>query len=191
MKTATLDPREKTQSREEHDDKKEQERRQQKEVEEKNQQQDEDKKSSEESKTIDALKILLGSSYVLLVKTHGFHWNVTGEMFQPLHALFEEQYNDLFEAVDTIAEQIRALQEFAPGTIKQFTEKSLIKDAKDIPDAKDMIKELLQDHETLSGAYRKAISIAQEEGDEVTADLFIARCTVHEKTAWMLRSFVA
>lgn len=147
--------------------------------------------SKKTSKVTDTLSVVLGSSYVLLAKTHGFHWNVTGPMFHALHTMFEEQYTDLFTAVDELAERMRALEAFAPGSFADFAAKSLIKDSKGVPTANEMIAQLCKDHQTLAKAFEEGVPVAQAADDEVTADLFIGRATIHEKTAWMLRSMMA
>lgn len=149
------------------------------------------KKDREE--VADALKAFLADTYTLYLKTQNYHWNVKGPLFQPLHQEFEKQYQDLAEASDTIAEQIRALGFAAPGSYKSFTELTRIDEANDnkvIP-AEDMIRELADDNETVVRTCAKALEVAQESGDEVSADLLIERMRIHEKTAWMLRSFVA
>ncbi len=149
------------------------------------------KKPADKGSVAEAIRVVLGSSYTLLIKTHGFHWNVTGEMFNTLHVMFEEQYTDLFAAVDEQAERIRAINEFAPGSMSELGKYSLIKDTKGVPAPKNMIAELQKDHETLAAACQKGVEVAQAAGDELTADLFIQRGTTHEKTAWMLRSLLA
>ena len=138
----------------------------------------------------DGLAHLLADSYTLYLKTHNFHWNVTGHMFQPLHTMFEEHYTELATAVDEIAERIRALGEPAPGSYRAFAELSSIADAEGVPAATDMVKELLAGHEAVAATARKVIPTAQTADDEVTVGLLIDRLTVHEKTAWMLRSLV-
>lgn len=133
---------------------------------------------------------LLADSYSLYLKTHNFHWNVTGPMFQTLHLMFEEHYTELALAVDQIAERIRALGAQAPGSYKAFAELSSVPDTTEVPDAKGMIKELVQAHETVIKTARSAFPAAEKAGDEVTADLLTQRLQVHEKTAWMLRSLL-
>jgi starvation-inducible DNA-binding protein len=136
------------------------------------------------------LSQVLAESYTLYLKTHNFHWNVTGPMFQPLHSVFEEQYSELANAVDEIAERIRALGQPAPGSFTEFQNLSSIKEASGKVKAQDMIKNLLEGHKTISKTAHIAATTAQEAGDEGTADLMIQRIQVHDKTAWMLRSFL-
>ncbi|MEL6955710.1 MAG: Dps family protein [Pseudomonadota bacterium] len=135
-----------------------------------------------------ALKVLLGETYALYVKTHGYHWNVTGPRFSSLHALFMEQYTELWNALDEIAERIRALGHFAPGSSDQMMAEATIKPDNGVPDADAMIANLARGHEAVSKAAKAGIKIAEEAGDEVSVDLFVQRATIAEKTAWMLRS---
>lgn len=137
------------------------------------------------------LSILLADSYTLYLKTHNYHWNVTGPMFQTLHTLFETQYNELALAVDEIAERIRALGEFAPGSYKEYAKLTSIKEADGIPSAEEMIKDLVKGQEAIAKTARSIVPVADHAADEVTLDLLTQRMTVHEKTAWMLRSLVA
>lgn len=136
------------------------------------------------------LSQVLAETYTLYLKTHNFHWNVTGPMFQPLHSVFEEQYSEMANAVDEIAERIRALGQRAPGSFNEFQNLSSIKDSSGKVAALEMIKELLEGHETISQTTSKAATTAQEADDEGTADLMIQRIQVHDKIAWMLRSFL-
>jgi len=146
---------------------------------------------SEARKTIaDGLSNLLADSYTLYLKTHNFHWNVTGPNFASLHVLFEAHYTELAEAVDQIAERIRTLGCQAPGSYKQFSELTCIKEEITVPKAEDMIKQLVEDHEAVAKTAHEVLKIAQESNDEVTVGMAIERMTVHEKTAWMLRSMV-
>lgn len=133
---------------------------------------------------------LLSDSYMLYVKTHNFHWNVTGPQFQTLHTMFEEQYTELAEAIDELAERIRALGEFAPGSFTEFSNLAEVKECSEVPSANEMIKNLVDSHETLIRRARTVIPIADEAHDEATADLVTARIQTHEKTAWMLRSLL-
>jgi starvation-inducible DNA-binding protein len=137
------------------------------------------------------LSVLLADSYTLYLKTHNYHWNVTGPMFQTLHTLFETQYTELAVAVDDIAERIRALGEFAPGSYKEYAKLTSIKEAEGIPSAEEMIKDLVKGQEAIAKTARSIVPVADEAADEVTLDLLTQRMTVHEKTAWMLRSLVA
>lgn len=135
-----------------------------------------------------ALKVLLGETYALYVKTHGYHWNVTGPRFNSLHALFETQYRELWEALDVIAERIRALGHFAPGSTDEMLAEATIKPDNAIPDADAMIANLARGHEAVSRAAKRGIEIAGEAGDAVTEDLMTQRADIAEKTAWMLRA---
>jgi starvation-inducible DNA-binding protein len=136
------------------------------------------------------LSKLLADSYTLYLKTHNFHWNVTGPMFQTLHIMFEQQYTELATAVDLIAERIRALGVFAPATYSEFLKLSSIKEPAGIPHFKDMIHQLIDGHETVSRSARAAYAMADKANDEASADLLTQRMQLHEKTAWMLRSLV-
>jgi starvation-inducible DNA-binding protein len=137
------------------------------------------------------LSVLLADTYTLYLKTHNYHWNVTGPMFQTLHTLFETQYTELAVAVDDIAERIRALGEFAPGSYKDYAKLTSIKEADGVPAAEEMIKDLVKGHEAIAKTARSIVEIADSASDEVTLDILTQRMTVHEKTAWMLRSLVA
>lgn len=136
------------------------------------------------------LSRLLADSYTLYLKTHNFHWNVTGPMFRDLHLMFEEQYTELAEAVDVIAERIRTLGVPAPGTYREFQKLTQIKESEGVPPAVEMIAELTADHESITRAIRDALSVAQKADDESTDSLLADRLAVHEKTAWMLRSLL-
>ena len=136
------------------------------------------------------LSRVLADSYTLYLKTHNFHWNVTGPMFQPLHLMFETQYNELALAVDLVAERIRALGVVAPGTYKQFIALSAIKEDDGIPKAQDMIRRLVEAHETVARTARSVFKTAESASDQPTCDLLTQRMQVHEKTAWMLRSLL-
>ena len=134
------------------------------------------------------LERLLATSYTLYLKTHNFHWNVTGPMFTTLHTLFETQYTELALAIDTIAERIRALGARAPGSYSDFQRLSLIKEETGHPNALDMIRVLVADQQTIVGLARDLFDAADEIDDQATADLATGRLNVHEKHAWMLRS---
>lgn len=136
------------------------------------------------------LSRLLADSYTLYLKTHRFHWNVTGPMFQTLHLMFEQHYIELATAVDLIAERIRALGVYAPGSYKQFSELTSIEEEDHIPPALDMIKKLVQGHETVAKTARSIFDVAEKGRDEGTLDLLTQRIQLHEKTAWMLRSLL-
>ncbi len=138
----------------------------------------------------EGLSRLLADSYTLYLKTHNFHWNVTGPMFQTLHVMFEEHYVELADAVDVIAERIRALGFPAPGTYKKFVELSSIKEEEDVPDANTMIRRLVEGHESVVRTARSLLPSTDKVSDEATADLLTQRIQLHEKTAWMLRSLL-
>ncbi|TVP69768.1 MAG: DNA starvation/stationary phase protection protein [Leptolyngbya sp. LCM1.Bin17] len=139
----------------------------------------------------DGLSKLLADTYTLYLKTHNFHWNVTGPMFQTLHLMFEEQYNELALAVDQIAERIRALGFPAPGTYKAFGKLSSIQEDDGVPAAEDMIRQLVEGQEAVVRTARSVFPAVDQAHDEPTADLLTQRMQVHEKTAWMLRSLLA
>ena len=139
---------------------------------------------------VQGLSQLLADTYSIYLKTHNFHWNVSGPMFVTLHTLFEQQYTELALAIDIIAERIRALGAFAPGSFKAFQELTSIPDMEDIPDALTMIALLLEDNETIIKTARSIIPLANKAYDTPTADLATARILVHEKTAWMLTSLL-
>ncbi len=136
------------------------------------------------------LSRLLADTYTLYLKTHNFHWNVTGPMFQTLHLMFETQYNELALAVDLIAERIRSLGFPAPGTYKQYAQLSSIKEEEGIPKAQEMIKLLVEGQEAVVRTARSLYSSVEACSDEATADLLTQRIQLHEKTAWMLRSLL-
>ncbi|MBP3192802.1 Dps family protein [Natronogracilivirga saccharolytica] len=135
-----------------------------------------------------ALNRLLADSYMLYLKTHNYHWNVTGMNFQPLHELFEEQYTELAEAIDAIAEQIRTLGHFAPGSFKAYSKITSIEEEEDVPSAEVMVKRLQESNETLIRTAREALGPCEEAGDEASLDLVTERLRNHSKVAWMLRS---
>jgi starvation-inducible DNA-binding protein len=137
------------------------------------------------------LSKLLADTYTLYLKTHNFHWNVTGPMFQTLHLMFEQQYNELALAVDMIAERIRALGFSAPGTYKEFSELTSIDETEGVPSAKEMIRHLVAGQEAVVRTARSIFPSVENANDEPTADLLTQRMQVHEKTAWMLRSLLA
>lgn len=134
---------------------------------------------------------LLADSYTLYLKTHNFHWNVTGPMFTTLHTLFEQQYTELAIAVDDIAERIRALGVFAPGSYADFARLTSIREAEGVPKAKEMLAQLVEGNEAVVRTARSIFEAAERGGDEATADLLTQRLQVHEKTSWMLRSLLA
>lgn len=137
------------------------------------------------------LSRLLADTYTLYLKTHNFHWNVTGPMFTTLHLMFEQQYTELATAVDLIAERIRALGFPAPGSYKQFAELASIKEETGVPKAEEMIRQLVKDQEAVVRTARSIFPMVDKANDESTADLLTQRMQLHEKTAWMLRSLLA
>ena len=143
-------------------------------------------------KTItDGLSRLLADTYTLYLTTHNFHWNVTGPMFNTLHEMFMIQYTELWTSVDLIAERIRSLGHKAPGSYAQFSALASIKDAPmEPPKALEMVAILVSGHEAVARTARSIFPSADKAGDEPTADLLTQRLTVHEKTAWMLRSLL-
>ncbi|QUY44074.1 DNA starvation/stationary phase protection protein [Acaryochloris sp. 'Moss Beach'] len=138
----------------------------------------------------EGLSRLLADTYTLYLKTHNFHWNVTGPMFQTLHLMFEAQYNELSLAVDAVAERIRTLGFPAPGTYKEYSQLTSIDEAEGVPAAEDMIKELVAGQEAVVRTARSVFPLADAANDEPTADLLTQRMQIHEKTAWMLRSLL-
>ena len=138
----------------------------------------------------DGLSRLLADTYTLYLKTHNFHWNVTGPQFSTLHQMFETQYTELAAAVDEIAERIRALGHPAPGSYAAFARLSSVREAEDVPSADEMLRQLVQDQETVVRTAREVFPLADEVNDEPTAGLLSDRMQIHEKTAWMLRSML-
>lgn len=137
---------------------------------------------------IHLMKVLLANTFTLYLKTHYYHWNVVGPNFSAYHLLFEEQYTQLFEAVDEIAERIRAKGELSPGTFKEFNELKTIPEGKSKIDALEMIRDLSESHETLCESLHVLLEQAKIDNDDVTQDLVLERLEFHEKTIWMLRS---
>ncbi len=138
----------------------------------------------------DGLSRLLADTYTLYLKTHNFHWNVTGPMFQTLHLMFETQYNELALAVDQIAERIRALGYPAPGTYADYVKLSSIKETAGVPKAEKMIALLVEGQEAVARTARSVFPVVDKANDEPTADLLTQRMQIHEKNAWMLRSLI-
>ena len=139
----------------------------------------------------DGLSRLLADTYTLYLTTHNFHWNVTGPMFTSLHAMFMDQYTELWNAVDPIAERIRSLGHAAPGSYAQFGALSSLKDAPATPPAAlDMVRVLVEGHEAVARTARSIFPLADKASDEPTADLLTQRLTVHEQAAWMLRALL-
>ena len=149
-------------------------------------------KENDRKKIADGLSHLLADSYTLYLKTHNYHWNVTGPMFQTLHLMFEAQYTELALAVDLIAERIRALGFPAPGSYHEFAKLTSIKEESGgVPNANEMIKRLVEGQETVTRTARSLFPIVDKASDEPTADLLTQRMQLHEKNAWMLRSLLA
>ena len=138
----------------------------------------------------DGLGRLLADTWVLYGKTHGFHWNVTGPMFNSLHGMFDTQYNELWDSLDEIAERIRALGIPAPFGDSKLTQLATIKEADSIPAAMEMVAQLVADHEAVARTARSVFEVADAANDQPSADLLTQRLQVHEKTAWMLRSLI-
>ena len=147
-------------------------------------------KEKDRLQIVNGLSKLLADTYTLYLKTHNFHWNVTGPMFQTLHLMFETQYTEMWTNVDLIAERIRSLDAPTPGTYAQFTKLASIKETSGVPNAQDMIKILLEGHEAVTRTARKVFPAAESGNDQPTMDLLTQRMEVHEKTAWMLRSLL-
>lgn len=139
----------------------------------------------------DGVSRLLADSYTLYLKTHNFHWNVSGPMFNTLHLMFEQQYTELATAVDQIAERIRTLGFPAPGSYKQFAELASIDEETGVPAAEEMIRQLAEGQEAVVRTARQVVPVAADAHDEPTVDLLTQRMQVHEKNAWMLRSMLA
>ena len=142
-------------------------------------------------KISDGLGRLLADTYTLYLKTHNYHWNVTGPMFSSLHLMFEGQYLELRDAVDVIAERIRALGFPAPGSYAAFSKLSSIAEEEGIPEAMSMVRDLTLGHETAARTGREVVALADAANDVATADLATQRIEIHEKTAWMLRATAA
>ena len=138
----------------------------------------------------EGLSGLLADSYTLYLMTHNFHWNVTGPMFNTLHVMFMQQYTEQWNALDLIAERIRALGVPAPGTYKEFVKRATIKEVEGQPKAKEMIAHLVAAQEAVARTARKLLPVVDKANDQPTADLLTQRLDVHEKTAWMLRSLL-
>jgi starvation-inducible DNA-binding protein len=147
--------------------------------------------AADRSAIADGLSRLLADTYTLYLTTHNFHWNVTGPMFNTLHVMFMEQYTELWNAVDSIAERIRALDHIAPGSYQQFKSLASVADAPAAPPkALEMVAVLVQGHETVARTARDVFELADQAKDQPTADLLTQRLDVHEKSAWMLRSLL-
>ena len=138
-----------------------------------------------------ALATVLSDTFTLFVKTQGYHWNVTGPHFRSLHLMLEEQYIELHDAADLMAERMRSLGATAPGSFAEFTELATVKDHVPTDDAMTMVKNLVKDNETVVKIIRPLVDVAEDAKDTATADLLNARLAAHEKAAWMLRSLLA
>ncbi len=136
----------------------------------------------------DTLKKVMADTYALYFKTHSFHWNVEGERFVSLHTLFEEHYNNMWMALDEIAERIRSLEIYAPCNAAELYKITEIKDETEAKNAGEMITTLITDHTTVMSTLKKAVSVAEEAEDHASTDLILGRLSWHEKTVWMLRS---
>lgn len=148
-------------------------------------------KASDRARSANALKKLLADTYALYLKTHGYHWNVEGPHFQQLHALFMQQYTEMWTAVDELAERVRALGEYAPSSYSEMASLSSIVEETGQPDWKVMVTNLAEGHHETAKSAREVLRVAEEVGDDATADVVAPRITLHEKTAWMLRSTAA
>jgi starvation-inducible DNA-binding protein len=146
------------------------------------------KATNQEKQVIEALSRLLADSYTLYLKTHNFHWNVTGPMFTTLHSMFMTQYTELSLAVDEIAERIRSIGAPAPGSYAAFARLTRLKEAIGVPPAIEMLEQLVHDQVLVTQAAREVVSASERAHDEASADLGVRRIQVHEKNAWMLRS---
>jgi starvation-inducible DNA-binding protein len=136
------------------------------------------------------LSRLLADTYILYLKTHNFHWNVEGPMFQTLHQMFMDQYTEAWNAIDPIAERIRALGHYAPGSYKQYVKLASVKEADGVPKAAQMVRQLIEGQETVARTARSVLPIADRANDQPTLDLLTQRLDIHEKNAWMLRSLL-
>lgn len=146
--------------------------------------------AGEREKIVSGLSALLADSYTLYLMTHNFHWNVTGPQFNSLHQMFMTQYTEQWNALDIIAERIRALGHPAPGTYKEFSKLASIKEVEGVPNANDMIRHLVAAQEATARTARKLFPVVDAANDQPTADVLTQRLDVHEKTAWMLRSLL-
>ena len=145
---------------------------------------------SDRAKIAEGLSALLADSYTLYMMTHNFHWNVTGPRFNDLHNMFMGQYTEQWNALDLIAERIRALGHPAPGTYKEFVKLASIKEIDGVPKAADMVRHLMEAQEATARTARKLFPVVEAANDQPTADLLTQRLEIHEKTAWMLRSLL-
>jgi len=141
-------------------------------------------------KTVKSLKVLLADTYALYLKSQNYHWNITGENFYSLHKMLEEHYRALAEAIDTIAERIRTLGSKTPASFDAFSALTMIKNGNEKYDWKKMIKDLHSDHKMVSLSIKKALAVAQEEGDDATFDMLVERIEYHQKITWMLETML-
>jgi starvation-inducible DNA-binding protein len=139
---------------------------------------------------VQGLSRLLADTYMVYLKTHSFHWNVEGPMFHTLHQMFMEQYTETWNAIDLIAERIRSLGEYAPGTYKEYVRLARVKETDGVPKAEEMVRLLIEGQEAIVRTAREVLPLADEAKDEPTLDLLTQRMQVHEKNAWMLRSLL-
>jgi starvation-inducible DNA-binding protein len=144
----------------------------------------------DEQKVVEALSQVLANTFILSLKTQNFHWNVSGPLFYTLHAMFEEQYKELWLAGDAIAERIRAIGGVAPGSYREFSKDTYLQEPTSLPSATGMIGELLSDHEVSARTVRSALAVSRAAVDSATEDLLTQRLAAHEKAAWMLRSLL-
>jgi starvation-inducible DNA-binding protein len=142
------------------------------------------------AKIAEGLSRLLADTYTVYLKTHNFHWNVEGPMFQTLHILFMQQYTETWNAIDMVAERIRSLGHYAPATYKQFQKLASIQETEGVPKATKMIKLLIEGQEAIVRTARSVLPLADKAHDEPTLDLLTQRMQIHEKNAWMLRSLL-
>ena len=147
-------------------------------------------KAKDRARIAEGLSRLLADTYLLYLKTHNFHWNVEGPMFQTLHVMFMGQYTEAWNAVAPIAERIRALGHYAPGTYKEFVRLASIRETEGVPKAEKMVKDLIDGQEAVARTARSVLPIADAANDQPTLDLLTQRLDIHEKNAWMLRSLL-
>ena len=145
---------------------------------------------NDRAKIVEGLSALLADSFTLYMMTHNFHWNVTGPQFNSLHAMFMDQYTEQWNALDIIAERIRALGHPAPGTFAEFAKLTSVKEVSGVPKATDMVRHLVDAQETTARTARKLFPVVEAANDQPTADLLTQRLEIHEKTAWRLRSLL-
>ena|SRR5687767_3498437 len=146
--------------------------------------------SKQRAAIANGLSRLLADTYVLYLKTHSFHWNVEGPMFQTLHQMFMDQYTEAWNAIDPVAERIRALGHYAPGSYKQYVKLATVKESDGVPKAGQMVRELIDGQEAVARTARSVLPLADGANDQPTLDLLTQRLNIHEKNAWMLRSLL-